>query len=369
MKIALVSDRFSIGGGVEHLDQITHYLPDFTFGVFAKGGEAVDKFIDRSNVQLFPEGYNPRYLRTFKPDLIHIHHLRPLLAVYKNPLQKPDAPVLYTLHGAHIRKYSFKRGVFYLPAYFIRYHLEKYLFRRVNHLITVSHSDFYLVKKLYGLQNVIHIPNGINIQKLRGSVQGKREEIRRKYRIPENNLLFLTVARFDYVKGHDVLMRAILSIKDHLKNHSVQFVLIGEGDRFAQIQKFVKSHSLENLVIFIKKLHPVNEIMSASDVFILPSRWEGMPLVLLEAGYLKLPVIASSADAHLEIIEDGRNGIIFRNQDSEHLAQVIMKVVNGQYDLPRLAAGLYEDVVNKYDLAKSMEKLRKTYQEMVGKYF
>jgi len=369
MKIALVSDKFSIGGGLEHMNQITHYLSDFTFGIFAKRGDAVDKFTDRPNVQLFPEGYSLKYLRSFKPDLIHIHHLKPLLAVYKNPLLKPDAPVLYTLHGAHIRKYSFKKGVFHLPVYFTRYQLEKYLFHRVNRLITVSQSDFHLMKKLYGLQNVIHIPNGINIQKLRDSAQGNREEIRRKYHIPENTLLFLTVARFDYVKGHDVLMRAILSIKDHLKNHTVQFVLVGEGNRFAQIQEFVKANSLENLVTFIPKLHPVNEIMSASDVFILPSRWEGMPLVLLEAGYFKLPVIVSSADVHLEIIEDGRNGIIFRNQDLEHLAKIIMKVVNGQYDMPQLATSLYQDVVNKYDLAQSMEKLRKTYLEIVDEYF
>lgn len=368
MKIALITDHFAVGGGMEHLDQITHYLPDFTFGLFAKGGDAVDKFKDRSNVKLFPQGYRHKYIRTFKPDLIHIHHLRPLLTIFKNPLVAHDVPVLYTLHGAHIRKYSFKKGILHLPAYLIRYHLEKYLFQRVNRLITVSQSDFRLVKKLYGLHNVIHIPNGINIQNRGITFYGKRDEIRRKYQLPENNLLFLTVARFDYVKGHDVLMKAILSIKEPLKDHNAQFILVGEGDRFRQIQKFVKSNSLENLVIFIKKLHPVDEIMLASDVFILPSRWEGMPLVLLEAGYFRLPVIVSSAEAHLEIIEDGRNGVIFRNQDSEHLAQVILKVLNRQIDLARLADGLYQDVMKKFDLAKSMDKLRKIYQEIMAEY-
>ncbi len=365
MKIALVTDQFAVGGGLEHIEQITRHLTDFRFGIFARGGNKFNTFQNRSNVQLFPEGYDRRYLQAFTPDLIHIHHLKPLFNLYKNPLEKPDVPVLYTLHGAHIRKYTFKKGVFHRPAYFSRYHLEKYLFRRVNRLITVCQSDLELVRKIYGLQNAIYIPNGVDVQKLMDSFHLQKAEMRQKYGLREKSLLFLTVARFDFVKGYDVLMQAISSIKEQLKNYDVQFIFVGEGAEFRRMQKFVTHHSLKNLVVFIKRLHPVYDILIASDVFILPSRWEGMPFVLLEAGYFKLPVIVSSAEAHLEIIEDRKNGIIFRNQDSAHLAQVILEVLRGKYDLSQFAENLYQDIIKNYNLTVSMNKLRKTYQEMI----
>jgi glycosyltransferase involved in cell wall biosynthesis len=364
MKIALLIDRFAIGGGLEHIYQITRYLSDFTFGIFAKGGDALDKFSKLPEVQLFPEGYSRQYLQIFQPDLLHVHHLRPLLELYKNPFRNPAVPVLYTLHGAHIRKYTFKKGLLHKPAYFIRYHLEKHLFKLADRVITVSQADFQLMRKLYELQNVIHIPNGLDRQKFweLGSID--KAEIRRKYQLPENKLLFLTVARFDYVKGHDVLLRAILSMRESVKDEKIQFILVGEGREYKRIQKFVKENSLEKYVVFLKKLYPLNEILAASDVFILPSRWEGMPLVLLEAGYFKLPVIVSSAEANREIIQDSENGIIFRNQDSEHLARIILKVLEGQYNLPQLGERLYQDVLNKYDLVKSMDHLSRVYRKM-----
>jgi glycosyltransferase involved in cell wall biosynthesis len=364
MKIALLTDRITIGGGLEHIYQITRYLSDFTFGIFAKGGDALDKFSNLPKVQLFPEGYSRQYLQTFQPDLLHVHHLRPLLELYKNPFRSPAVPVLYTLHGAHIRKYNFKKGLQYKPGYFIRYHLEKYLFNKANRIITVSQADFQLMKKLYGLQNVIPIANGLDRQKFGELASLNKAVIRRKYQLPENKLLFLTIARFDYVKGHDVLLRAISLLKESVKEEKIQFVLVGEGREYKRIQKFVKENSLEKYIVFLKKLYQMNEILAASDIFILPSRWEGMPLVLLEAGYFKLPVIVSSAEANCEIIQDQENGIIFQNQDSKQLARIIMKVLEGQYDLSRLGERLYQEVLNRYDLVKSMDQLSRVYREI-----
>jgi glycosyltransferase involved in cell wall biosynthesis len=77
-----------------------------------------------------------------------------------------------------------------------------------------------------------------------------------------------------------------------------------------------------------------------------------------------LPVIVSSAEANCEIIQDQENGIIFQNQDSKQLARIIMKVLEGQYDLSRLGERLYQEVLNRYDLVKSMDQLSRVYREI-----
>jgi len=92
-KIALVTDQLSIGGGLEHIYQIARHLSDFSFGIFGRKGDAAGKFKDLANIQIFDEGYHLPYITKFKPEIIHIHHLKPLLSQYSLPLISPDKPV------------------------------------------------------------------------------------------------------------------------------------------------------------------------------------------------------------------------------------------------------------------------------------
>ena len=70
MKIALVTNTFTLGGGLTHIRQITRGMPDVRFGVFADGGDAAGQFSGLANTRVFPGGYRPAQLGAFQPDLI-----------------------------------------------------------------------------------------------------------------------------------------------------------------------------------------------------------------------------------------------------------------------------------------------------------
>ncbi len=364
MKIALVTDRFTTGGGLEHMYQITRYLPRFSYGIFARAGDAVEKFSGMPNVQVFPGGCKPDYIKKFKPDIIHIHHLRPLYEICRSPFTRPEVPVIYTLHGAHIRKYRFRKGLKNSLQYLLRYRLESYLFRRVDTFITVSHSDLHLVQQMYKITNATHIPNGVDRAKFQNSDHLSREDIRRRNHLPPDQFLCLTIARFDFAKGYDVLAGAIQLLAERQPGNNCRFVWIGEGDELQKIQRFTRTHGIADRIIFLPSFQPVREIMRACDAFILPSRWEGLPLVILEAGYCRLPVIASDAEANREIIRDRENGRLFRNQDREDLANILIDLPGQKSDLKKLGETLRQDVIQNYDLESSMEKLGQIYHQM-----
>ena len=85
MLIHMVTDNFSTGGGLEHIFQIVRGMPAHDFRIFAKAGDALEKFSGLSNVATCSQGFRPALVLKPKPDLVHIHHLLPLLAFFLYP--------------------------------------------------------------------------------------------------------------------------------------------------------------------------------------------------------------------------------------------------------------------------------------------
>ncbi len=364
LRIALVTDAFKTGGGLEHIFQIAKGLPDFRFGVFARPGAAIKQFEQLPHVEIFTNGYRPNNILRFKPDLIHIHHLKPLLAFYINIFQKHKIPVVFTVHGVHLHKYEFQKGPKSKIAGLLRLRLEKYLLHQVNRIIAVSESDGRFIQTRYSVRNITVIPNGIDLDKPETANSASIADIRKLYELPEDGFLFLTVARFDFAKGYDILVKAISHFRKDPPNRKVMFVFVGGGRRFAQIKQLADQHGLGDLIKFTGEIVPVDPLMKACNVFVLASRWEGLPLTLLEAGLNRMPVIASDTYGIREIIRHGKTGLLFPNGDIGALSNLLLQTAEGKHNLPLLAENLFNLVRTEYGLKKNLEKVRDLYYEM-----
>jgi glycosyltransferase involved in cell wall biosynthesis len=358
MKIALVTDKFIVGGGLEHIYQIARGMQNIQFGVFANGGDAAVKVSTLPNVTVFRHGNLPRHVLKFEPDLIHIHHLKPLLNFYLNPFKKYHIPVLFTVHGLHIHKYEFKKGISNTIKFYLRYYLEQYLFHRVTKLITVSVEDGKFIGDQYHAPSVC-IPNGLDISKIECSENSK--SIRNELNLPPDIPLFLTVARFDFQKGYDILLRTISMIKDEIHARKIKFVFVGHGKLFNEMKQMAAGLEINDLIIFMGARNDVYRLMRACDLFILPSRWEGLPIVLIEAGLCKLPIIASDTYGNREVVKDRVNGLLFRNKDSEGLANVLMQVMKKRDSIEPIRDRAYTAFKTKYDIGLMVSKLQDIY--------
>jgi glycosyltransferase involved in cell wall biosynthesis len=225
-------------------------------------------------------------------------------------------------------------------------------------------EDKDFLERNYRLMNVAYLTNGIDISRLMTKVDESRENLRKRLGLPANYFLFVTAARFEFQKGYDILVKAISKIKDTLEKTDTHclFVLVGDGAELDEMRELSENLSVSAYIRFMGARTNVYDIIRAGDIFLLPSRWEGLPIVLLETGLLKVPVIASDTYGNREIVKQC-NGILFKNQDIDALARTISDVLfhREKYDLAAYTENLYNEIQANYNLDKVLSGLRNIY--------
>lgn len=297
MKIAYLIDRDSIGGGMEYVRrQIAAHPKDECRVFFSDCGECA-----------------ATKLNAWGADLIHANHLKALVQLCRNPFVRPHAKVVFTVHGIHWRKYGF------LPRTFanrvrsvLRFRLERWLYAQVNELIALNQDDVEMLRSVYGVKCPIRLePNAVP-----PALADPRE--------PE--FAFVTVSRFDFQKGYDILLAAIAAAQDALRAAKKRTLLIGGGETLAAMKAFAAEKGIGDLVEFAGETPNAAEQMWRGRILIAPSRWEGSPYAVLEAVARGKSVIASACPGNKDIVKNGPNGWLFPVGDVSALSRLLATV-------------------------------------------
>jgi glycosyltransferase involved in cell wall biosynthesis len=359
-RIALVTDKFLTGGGLEHIYQIVRGMSDLHFGVFAGGGQNFEKLIDLENVKIFSDGYNLKQIRRFYPSIIHFHHTKPISRYLLNPLKLSRTPVIYTVHGIHIHKYEYMDGFYNRFEHRLRRYLENYIYHQCDAVIAVSESDRIFIKDNYQREDCHLIPNGLDFDIIPSNPLSKIE-LRKKLNLAPQNLLFLTVARFNFEKGYDILIDAIAQCLPQIQNKPIQFLFAGEGKEQKKIRRLSARMNIADKIRFLGNRNDVYDLMKACDFLILPSRWEGHSITLIEAAFSKLLVIASDTEGNRELISDGETGILFKNSNAASLSLKILEVIAEKSCQEKITKQAYQQAMSRYDSSRMIDRLRKIY--------
>ena len=145
-------------------------------------------------------------------------------------------------------------------------------------------------KWMFGTKRFIILNNGIDTRYFSFNVQN-RNKIRSELCI-KDEFIIGHVGAFNYQKNHEFLLDVFYEYQKI--NSNTKLLLIGEGELFNSVQKKAKDLNIFNKIIFVGKTNFVNEYLSAMDLFVLPSRFEGFPIVLIEAQASGLPCIVTS---------------------------------------------------------------------------
>ncbi|HDR7256497.1 glycosyltransferase family 4 protein [Bacillus paranthracis] len=138
---------------------------------------------------------------------------------------------------------------------------------------------------------------------------------------------FITIARYETVKGIDLLLSAIkkISEQDIMKNN-VEFVIYGDGSKYTEYYDYIKKHNLQKYVLLNRWIDRKKLIveMNRADCYVLPSRSEGLPVALMEACAASLPIIATDVGSVSEIAIDGYNSILCRDISAEAISEAVL---------------------------------------------
>lgn len=175
--------------------------------------------------------------------------------------------------------------------------------------------------------------------------------IRARLRIPEDATLLLTVGRMCEQKGYQYLVEAVpYLLKDY---PSLYFLWVGEGEMMGYIRGRVQSLCIEKHVLFLGRRSDVGEIMAGADLFVLPSCFEGLPLVVLEAMSAGLPIVGTQVCGTAEAIVDGVTGRLVKSEDSPALVAGIKEALDNPQSARRWAKEAHKRV-QKYFTARHM---------------
>lgn len=144
----------------------------------------------------------------------------------------------------------------------------------------------------------------------------------------DNQLKYVWVARFSREKGHDLLIKALHLVRK--KNSNAHLYLVGKYDQsgafYQELISLVDSLHLKDYVHFVGFDSNPYRWVKNGDVYVMPSRLEGLPNSLIEAMYLGKPVVATRCIPVIDrIVEDGYNGYVVPSEDVEAMAEAMMK--------------------------------------------
>lgn len=224
--------------------------------------------------------------------------------------------VIYTAHGFH-----FYQGA-PVMNWLVYYPVEKMLSRWTDVLITINHEDYKLAKKKFKMKKLTYVPGiGIDTQR-EGLSQKEKEEKRKELGIPQDAFLITNAAEFTPNKNQKTVIEAI----EQLHNPNIYFVMCGIGEKKAELEQYVKEHGLEEHIRFVGFRNDLHEILQTSDCFVLSSFREGLSVALMEAMAEGLPVVCSRIRGNVDLIKDGKGGILVSPENKEDYEATFRKL-------------------------------------------
>jgi len=234
--------------------------------------------------------------------------------------------------------------------------------RSVDKLICVSEGarDSF-VEAGISADLITVIRNGILVS----SVRGDRSRIRAAVGLDAHDQMVLTVARYTYQKGHDILLDAIPSVLAGAPR--ARFVWVGTGPLEAVMREAVCARGLDRHVLFLGQRHDVPDLMRGADLFVLPSRFEGLPLAVLEAMAAKLPVVATRVCGTEEAVQDGVTGVLVEPDDPQALAAALSNVLTEPHLATRLGVSGYARVKRAFEASRMAQETLALYRELLDR--
>lgn len=176
----------------------------------------------------------------------------------------------------------------------------------------------YVERKLVPRQRIRYVPNGVDLREFaRDSEKGAA--VRKSLGVPDEHL-WLTVGRLDPVKDHGNLLRAWASVAS---DRPGTLVIVGEGPQEGVVRDLIKELGISERVRMLGARPDVKDLLTAVDSFVLSSKFEGLPMVLLEAAATELPIVATDVGGVGEIVQHGKTGYLVASQNHEALAEAM----------------------------------------------
>lgn len=230
-------------------------------------------------------------------DIIHCHTPvgAMLTRLAAQGARKKGSKVFYTAHGFH-----FYKGA-PLINWLAYYPVEKYLARKTDVLITITHEDYERAKRKFKAGEVEYVPGvGVDLNRFKKGDSEKTATLRSELGIPKEATVLLSVGEVNANKNHKIIIEALPDFPN------AWFVLCGRGPLIEEHKKLAESLGVADRVIMTGYRTDVVDFYSMADIFVFPSLREGLPVALMEAMATELICVAAKNRGTDDLLEGSK---------------------------------------------------------------
>lgn len=286
-----------------------------------------------------------KFIRTNRVDIIHCHGYKSNF--YGLLASKGQVPSVTTNHNWLTAHWKLKTYCF-LDSLWIRF---------FDRIVAVSNEvNEEMLKYKIPEEKIRVIDNGISLERF--EKQAETSKMKTQLGFEEKTRVIGTVGSLVIEKGHIYLLEAARQILDVVKD--LKFLIIGDGPLRKALEEKSEELGIKKDVIFIGQRKDIPELLTAMDIFVLPSIKEGLPVALLEAMAAKRPIVATRVGAIPRVIKSKDIGILVEPKDISGLQDALTSLINDPERIKLLARGGF----NRVSMDFSSDEMCKHYLEL-----
>ena len=285
-------------------------------------------------------------------DIVHGHSSK-AGALLRLAANRSDSPRLYTPHAPITMDPALSAS-----ARFVYGAAERLLGHLCERIICVSAAERDHLASL-----------GLSEDKLRVVHNGikplppiDRDAIRRQLQLDPDTICFGSVGRISHQKAVDRIISAFAMARGRMSN--AHLAIVGDGPLLADMQSLARSLGISQYVTFTGQANGI-EMMAGFDVFLLPSRYEGLPYALLEAAASGLPIITTDVGGAGVVVRDGENGYVLPEQNVEQLADLLLELARRE-DLRHAMSHRSTEIAMQFTVDRMVADTLDVYNELLA---
>jgi glycosyltransferase involved in cell wall biosynthesis len=302
-------------------------------------------------------------IREWKPDVVHAHMIHANFISRMSRLLAPAPVYISTAHNVYEQMVS-EGGQLPRTGGWrdLGYRYTDWLCDLTTN-VSQAGVDRYVKEGLAAASRIIFMPNGIDLERFSGDpAQGARL---RQELDPEAEFIWLAVGRLEPQKDYPNMLEAFKRVL--AQRPTAKLWIVGQGFLQAEIEAYATRVELHSSVRVLGLRRDVGNLMCAADGFVMSSAWEGLPMVLLEASILGLPIVATDVGGNRDVVQPN-SGLLVPSRNAQALAEGMLEMMNFSADQRRgMGAAGKEYVQKTFALNTVLERWEDLYAGLIAK--
>lgn len=270
-----------------------------------------------------------KFIKKHGIQVVHAHLAHAMIIASIIKILNPSLKLVFTSHSLNIGSKLLEVLI--------------YLLKPLRNIDIIFSKD---ILKFFYKSNYKIIPNGVEIEKYNINLQ------------KNNKFTFIAIGRLENVKNHIFLIELVNELKGE---YDFELQIVGEGYLREDLEKTIKQYHLEDKVKLLGMRYDIPLLLNKSHCLLMSSLWEGLPMVILEAGASKLPIISTPVGSIPSILNINNSYIV----EPQNFKNAMIEVINNYNEAKKKGELLFEKINTSYSINSITKKHEKIYKELI----